>query len=67
MLVPVTARVDPHIKEIMTSALRKGARRAPIEREGVIVVQTAMLNALVIVLKHGEAKAIRKRIIFHLR
>ena len=57
LLVPLSTRVDPLIKELVSGSLGKSASVAGVEGKGLIVVQCTMLNALAIVLEYGGAKA----------
>jgi len=56
LLMPLSTRVDPLIKELVTTSLGKGSNTTTIETAGGVAIQTATLEALAIVLKHGGAK-----------
>merc|ERR1711957_604268 len=56
LLMPLSTRVDPLIKELVSGALGKGATSS-LELAGFVAIQTAMLEALAVVLKHGGKKA----------
>ena len=55
LLMPLSTRVDPLLKELVTGSLGKGGGMA--ETGPVVAVQTAMLEALATVLKKGGKKA----------
>lgn len=56
LLMPLSTRVDPLMKELVSSALGNGAVSG-LESAGVVAVQTATLEALATVLKHGGKKS----------
>ena len=56
LLMPLSTRVDPLIKELVTTSLGKGSNAATVETAGLVAIQTATLEALAVVLKHGGAK-----------
>lgn len=56
LLMPLSTRLDPLIKELVSGALGKGATSS-LESAGLLAVQTAMLEALATVLEHGGKKA----------
>eukprot|EP00934_Nitzschia_sp_Nitz4_P004140 Nitzschia sp. Nitz4//scaffold10_size219509//6161//15193//NITZ4_001393-RA/size219509-augustus-gene-0.260-mRNA-1//-1//CDS//3329532815//4130//frame0 len=53
LLMPLSTRVDPLLKELVTGSLGSGAA----EGVGAVAVQTATLEALTVVLKEGGSKA----------
>ncbi|KAG7353289.1 heat repeat-containing protein [Nitzschia inconspicua] len=53
LLMPLSTRVDPLIKELVSGSLGKGAD----DGGSVVVVQTATLEALAVVLEKGGGKA----------
>lgn len=55
LLMPLSTRVDPLIKELVATALGKGSTTTA-ETAGLVAIQTATLEALAVVLKHGGAK-----------
>lgn len=55
LLMPLSTRVDPLIKELVATSLGKGSN-ATVETAGMVAIQTASLEALAIVLKHGGKK-----------
>ena len=55
LLMPLSTRVDPLIKELVSTSLGKGSS-ATVETAGIIAIQTASLEALAVVLKHGGSK-----------
>ncbi|KAL7522340.1 hypothetical protein ACHAWX_007024 [Stephanocyclus meneghinianus] len=55
LLMPLTTRVDPLIKELVTTSTGKGSSAA-VEEAGLVAIQTATLEALAVVLKHGGSK-----------
>jgi len=57
LLLPLSTRIDPLIKELVAGSLGKSATVAGIEGKGLVVVQIAMLQALAIVLENGGSKA----------
>jgi len=57
LLVPLSTRIDPLIKELVSGSLGRSASVAGIDGQGLIVVQTTMLLALAGVLETGGAKA----------
>lgn len=56
LLMPLTSRVDPLIKELVSTSLGKGLN-ATVETAGLVAIQTAALDALAVVLQHGGDKA----------
>ena len=56
LLMPISTRLDPLIKELVSGSLGKGASSSS-ETAGTIAVQTATLEALTVVLKKGGGKA----------
>ena len=54
LLMPLSARVDPLIKELVSGSLGKSVTA---EGAGAVAVQTATLEALTVVLEQGGAKA----------
>ena len=56
LLMPLSTRVDPLIKELVTTSLGKGSA-VTVETAGLVAIQTATLEALAVVLKHGGSKA----------
>lgn len=56
LLMPLSTRLDPLIKELVSGSLGGGAS-GTIETAGVIAVQTATLDALACVLNRGGKKA----------
>lgn len=56
LLMPLSTRVDPLIKELFTTSMGKGSSAAA-EEAGMVAIQTAALEALAVVLKHGGSKA----------
>lgn len=55
LLMPLSTRVDPLIKELVATSLGKGSN-ATVETAGMVAIQTATLEALAVVLKHGGKK-----------
>jgi HEAT repeat protein len=55
LLMPLSTRVDPLLKELVAGSLGKGA--ADTDAVGVVAVQTATLEALAVVLQKGGKKA----------
>jgi len=55
-LMPLSTRLDPLIKELVSTSLGKG-NITSVESAGAVTIQTAALEALAIVLKHGGKKA----------
>jgi len=55
LLMPLSTRVDPLIKELVANSLGKSATDS--ETAAAVAVQTAALEALAIVLKNGGSKA----------
>lgn len=56
LLMPISTRLDPLIKELVSGSLGKSSQSST-ETAGAVAVQTATLEALSIVLKHGGSKA----------
>ena len=57
LLMPLSLRADPLIKELVSGSLGKGISTS-VESAGIVAIQTATLEALASVLKHGGSKAI---------
>lgn len=58
LLMPLSTRVDPLIKELVATSLGNGSAASSVESAaGLVAVQTATLEALAIVIKHGGKKA----------
>jgi hypothetical protein len=55
LLMPLSTRVDPLIKELVATSSGKGSN-ATVETAGLVAIQTATLEALAVVLKHGGSK-----------
>lgn len=55
LLMPLSTRVDPLIKELVSTSLGKGSS-VTVETAGMVAIQTATLEALAVVLKHGGSK-----------
>ncbi len=55
LLMPLSSRVDPLIKELVSTSLGKGST-ATVETAGLVAIQTATLEALSVVLYHGGDK-----------
>lgn len=57
-LMPLSTRLDPLIKELVSNALGKGGASTNMEdRAALIAIQTAMFEALATVLRYGGTKA----------
>ncbi len=56
LLMPLSTRVDPLLKELVSNSLGNGAV-STLESAGLVAVQTATLEALATVLKKGGKKA----------
>ncbi len=56
LLMPLSTRVDPLLKELVSTALGNGTI-STLESAGVVAVQTATFEALATVLKNGGRKA----------
>jgi len=56
LLMPLSTRVDPLIKELVATSLGKGSNTTAVETAGMVAIQTATLEALAVVLKHGGKK-----------
>ena len=56
LLMPLSTRVDPLIKELVAGSLGKGIN-ITVESAGIVAIQTATLEALETVLLHGGSKA----------
>lgn len=56
LLMPLSTRVDPLIKELVATSLGRGPSSAA-ETAGAVAVQTATLEALSVVLRNGGKKA----------
>ena len=52
LLMPLSSRVNPLIKELESTSLGKGSN-VTVETAGMVTIQTATLEALAVVLKHG--------------
>jgi len=57
LLMPLSLRVDPLIKELVAGSAGNSSANNQIESAGVTAIQTATLDALASVLKHGGKKA----------
>ena len=57
LLMPLSTRLDPLIKELVSSSLGKGTISSVDESAGKVAIQTATLEALAVVLKEGGKKA----------
>ena len=57
LLMPLSTRLDPLIKELVSTSLGNGAASSLDSTAGVVAIQTATLEALAIVLKYGGKKA----------
>jgi len=57
LLMPLSTRLDPLIKELVSTSLGNGAVSSLDSAAGLVAVQTATLEALAIVIKHGGKKA----------
>ena len=57
LLMPLSTRVDPLIKELVSASLGNGTASSVDSAAGLVAVQTATLEALAIVIKHGGKKA----------
>jgi len=57
LLMPLSTRVDPLIKELVATSSGKGSNATTVETAGMVAIQTAALEALAVVLKHGGKKA----------
>jgi len=57
LLMPLSTRLDPLIKELVSTSLGNGAVSSLDSAAGLIAIQTATLEALAIVLKYGGKKA----------
>ena len=55
LLMPLSTRLDPLLKELVAGALGKGTSNA--DAAGVVAIQTATLEALAVVLRKGGKKA----------
>lgn len=55
LLMPLSTRVDPLIKELVTTSSGKGSSLAA-EEAGMVAIQTAASEALAVVLKFGGSK-----------
>ncbi|KAL7472761.1 hypothetical protein ACHAXS_013126 [Conticribra weissflogii] len=55
LLMPLSTRVDPLIKELVASSLGKSSN-VSVETAGLVAIQTATLEALAVVLRHGGKK-----------
>jgi len=56
LLMPLSTRLDPLIKELVAGSLGKGPSAA-VETAGAVAVQTATLEALAVVINRGGGKA----------
>ncbi len=56
LLMPLSTRVDPLLKELISTACGTGSTK-DVESTGIVVIQTASLEALATVLRHGGQKA----------
>ena len=57
LLMPLSTRLDPLIKELVSTSLGNGAASSLDSAAGMVAVQTATLEALAIVIRHGGKKA----------
>jgi hypothetical protein len=57
LLMPLSTRVDPLIKELVSTSLGNGTASSLDSAAGLVAVQTATLEALAIVIKYGGKKA----------
>lgn len=57
LLMPLSMRVDPLIKELVLNASGNGSSSSAESSAGAVAIQTATLEALAVVLKHGGKKA----------
>ena len=57
LLMPLSTRLDPLIKELVSTSLGNGAVSSLDSAAGLVAVQTATLEALAIVIKYGGKKA----------
>ncbi len=55
LLMPLSTRVDPLIKELVSTSLGKSSN-VTADTAGLVAIQTATLEALAVVLKHGGSK-----------
>jgi len=55
LLMPLSTRVDPLIKELVSTSLGKSSS-VTADTAGLVAIQTATLEALAVVLKHGGSK-----------
>ena len=55
LLMPLSTRVDPLIKELVSTSLGKSSN-VTSDTAGLVAIQTATLEALAVVLKHGGKK-----------
>merc|ERR1712238_465332 len=55
LLIPLSTRIDPLLKELISHALGTGVN-IPIESAGIVAIQTASLDAISVVLFHGGKK-----------
>jgi len=55
-LMPLSTRLDPLIKELVSTSLGNG-NSSSVDSAGAITIQTSALEALSVVLKHGGKKA----------
>lgn len=55
-LMPLSTRLDPLIKELVSTSLGNG-NISSVECAGAVTIQTSALEALAVVLKHGGKKA----------
>jgi hypothetical protein len=57
LLMPLSTRLDPLIKELVSTSLGNGAASSVDSAAGLVAIQTASLEALSIVVKHGGKQA----------
>ena len=57
LLMPLSTRVDPLIKELVSTSLGNGSVSSLESTTGLVAIQTATLEALAIVVKFGGKKA----------
>lgn len=57
LLMPLSTRLDPLIKELVSTSLGSGSASSVDSAAGLVAIQTASLEALAIVVKHGGKQA----------
>lgn len=55
LLMPLSTRVDPLVKELVSTSLGKSSN-VTADTAGLVAIQTATLEALAVVLEHGGSK-----------